>query len=49
MRLTLADGTEFTEDAIGHLALFVARGGAETGTVEMLDADGTVLGTHAAF
>lgn len=49
IRLTLADGTELTEDAIGDLALFVARRGPEPDTVHMLDADGVVLAIHAAF
>ena len=49
VRLTLADGTEMTEDAVGGIALFVARYGIEPDTVQMLDAHGAVLATQPAF
>jgi len=49
VRLTLADGTVLTADAIGGLGLFVARRGAEPDMVQLLDAHGAMLETHAAF
>lgn len=49
VRLTLADGTQLTDNAQADVALFLSDQVAEPATVEMFDNNGQLLATHAAF
>jgi hypothetical protein len=49
VRLTLADGTELTDDGDGDVALFVSDRGEPPAVVEIFDVDGSLLSSHKAF
>ncbi len=50
VRLTLADGTQLTDDAQADVALFLSdQVAAEPATVDIYDTNGHLLATHAAF
>jgi hypothetical protein len=50
VRLTLVDGTQLTDNAQADVALFLSdRTAAQPATVDIFDANGQLLATHAAF
>ncbi|MGI8556689.1 MAG: hypothetical protein ACR2ND_00005 [Solirubrobacteraceae bacterium] len=50
VRLTLADGTQLTDDAQADVALFLSdQVAAEPATVDIYDTNGHLLATHTAF
>lgn len=49
VRLTLADGTQLTDNAQAGVALFISDQVAEPATVDIYDTTGQLLASHAAF
>jgi len=47
--LTLADATQLTDNADAGIALFLTDQPAEPATVDIYDANGRLLATHAGF
>jgi hypothetical protein len=49
VRVTLVDGAELTDDAVGDVALFVGRRGEPPAVVDIFDVDGSLLSSSKAF